>query len=140
MFRENFIVILAVSAFSSTAMAADDPLQGKVQDYCGKISNIIVQAAGEYNHQRSNAVKPDEAKIIVTREVKDSDEYISASPAVKAEIDKAINSITDYTAHSRMVEEQMKNNERYVGMHGWSWAYHNVTPFTAWCNYNHIQR
>lgn len=140
MLRSKLIVILAASAFSTPAMAAVDPLQVRVQDYCGKISTVIVKAAAEYTNQWSNAVKPEKAKIIVTRKVQDSEEYTGASQAVKDEIDRAVNSITDYTAFSKMVEGQMKENERYVGMHGWAWAYHNVRPFTAWCNYNHIER
>ena len=139
MFRENLLVILAASAFSVPTMAAGDPLQSRVQDYCGKVSSIILQAAADYNHQLNNVVKPEDAKISVTQKVKDSEEYVSASPAVKAEIDRAVNSSTDYTEHSRMMAEQDKIHAPYIGMHAWTWAYQNVTPFTAWCNYNHIQ-
>ena len=106
MFRENLLVILAASAFSVPTMAAGDPLQSRVQDYCGKVSSIILQAAADYNHQLNNVVKPEDAKISVTQKVKDSEEYVSASPAVKAEIDRAVNSSTDYTEHSRMMAEQ----------------------------------
>ncbi|NPE49957.1 hypothetical protein E0I03_01780 [Dickeya dadantii] len=139
MFRTHLLVVLVVSTFSAPVMAEGDPLQSRVQDYCGKVSSIILQAAADYNHQLSNAVKPEDAKISVMQKVRDSEEYVSASPAVKAEMDRAVSSSTDYTEHSRMMDEQNKVHERYIGVHAWTWAYRNVTPFTAWCNYNHIQ-
>ncbi|MCC2946062.1 hypothetical protein [Citrobacter portucalensis] len=139
MLKTHLLIILTVSAISTPTLAATDPLQGRVEEYCGKASTIILQAAAEYNHQLSNAVKPDEAKFIATQKVKDSDVYISASQSVKVKIDRAVNNSTDYVEYSRMMEEQDKIHERYVGVHAWTWAYHNAAPFTAWCNYNHIQ-
>lgn len=139
MSRAHLLVIMVISAFSAPTMAAGDPIQSRVQDYCGKVSSIILQAAADYNHQLSNVVKPDDAKFSVTQKVKDSEEYLSASQSVKEEMDKAVNSSTNYAEYSKMMAEQDKIHERYVGMHAWTWAYLNVTPFTAWCNYNHIQ-
>lgn len=65
--KNSLLAILTVSAISTPALAANDPLQGKVQDYCGKVSTIILQADAEYNYQLSNAVKPNEAKFIASR-------------------------------------------------------------------------
>ena len=138
MFRKHLLVILAASAISSPALATSNPEQTQVQDYCGKASSIIVQAAGDYNHELSNAVKPQDAKIIVTQKVMDSEEYANASQNVQTEMDRALNQITDYVQYSRMMDEQKKIHERYVGMHAWTWAYHNVIPFISWCNYNRI--
>lgn len=138
MFRKHLIVILVVSACVTPAIAENNLQQTKVQDYCGKVSSIILQAGADYNHQLSNAVKPEDAKIRVTQKVMDSEEYVNASPQVKTEIDIALKNSTDYVQFSKMMTEQDKIHERYVGMHGWTWAYHNVTPFISWCNYNHI--
>jgi len=139
MFKIPLLSILAASAIAAPAMAATDPIQVRVQDYCGKVSTIIIQSAWEYNHQLSNAVKPDEAKFIATQKVKDSEVYIRASRDVKIEMDRAVNNSTDYVGYSKMMERQDKIHEHYVGVHAWTWAYHNASPFLAWCNYNHIQ-
>lgn len=137
-YKKAILMLLAASVFSASASAADDIQQAKVQDYCGKVSSIILQAAADYNHQLSNAVKPDDAKISVIQQVKDSDDYLRASPAVKAEMDKAVNKSTDNVEYEKMMKEQEEIHERYVGVHAWTWAYLNTTPFIAWCNYNHI--
>lgn len=138
MLYKKALMLLIASVLSASAMAADDIQQAKVQDYCGKVSSIILYAAADYNHQLSNAVKPDDAKISVIQKVKESEDYLRASPAVKDEIDKAVNNSTNNVEYEKMMKEQDKIHERYVGVHAWTWAYLNTTPFIAWCNYNHI--
>ncbi|WP_159282688.1 hypothetical protein [Rahnella variigena] len=138
MFRKHLLVILVVSACVTPAIAEKNLQQTKVQNYCDKVSSIILQAGTDYNHQLSNAVQPENAKISVTQKVMDSEEYVNASSQVKTEIDVALKNSTDYVQFLKMMTEQDKIHERYVGMHGWTWAYHNTTPFISWCNCNRI--
>lgn len=132
-------VLISMCFMTAMPVFAEGPSQQQnVYKYCADASVPLLTAGTYYVTQTANKI---DQKIVLEQMitiVTESARFKGASKEIKVAMVRVLSDIEQPEALIQHQKKMMEKGENYLAMMGYSWAYKTVSPFTAWCNFNHF--